>query len=145
MTGIELFAERKRRHRRTWTVAAIVLGLIFMIGGQLGAYLPAIAAGFITPGGGTDGWPQLTYELVAAFGLGCALVAGIWGGLLYGHFLQGVWPFLTTGPDGAKGGLPLGSIFLFDLGVYLVVFGTLCGILFALEEAVASDADTGGD
>ncbi len=82
---------------------------------------------------------------VAAFGLGCALVAGIWGGLLYGHFLQGVWPFLTTGPDGAKGGLPLGSIFLFDLGVYLVVFGTLCGILFALEEAVASDADTGGD
>ena len=29
MTGIELYAERKRRHRRTWTLAAIVLGLGF--------------------------------------------------------------------------------------------------------------------
>ncbi len=69
MAGIELYAERKRRHRRTWTIAAIVLAAVFMLGGQLVAYFPAIAAGFITPGGGTDGWPQLTYELVAAFGL----------------------------------------------------------------------------
>ncbi|MDQ3126259.1 MAG: CPBP family intramembrane metalloprotease, partial [Pseudomonadota bacterium] len=74
MTGIELYAERKRTHRRTWTIAAIVLGVVFMIGGQLGAYLPAIAAGFLTPGGGADGWPQLAYERGAAFGLGSVLV-----------------------------------------------------------------------
>ena len=74
MAGIELYAGRKLRHRRTWTLAAIVLGVVFMIGGQLGAFLPAIATGFVTPGGGSDGWPQLAYELVASFGLGSLLV-----------------------------------------------------------------------
>ena len=38
---------------------------------------------------------------------------------------------------------------LFDFGVYLVVLGTVCGILFALEECVATEADPdsihGGD
>ena len=51
MTGIELYAERKRRHRRTWTLAAIVLGAVFMVGGQIGALLPAIAAGFVARDG----------------------------------------------------------------------------------------------
>ena len=74
MAGIELFARRKLRHRRTWTLAAIVLGAVFVVGGQLGAFLPAIATGFVTPGGGSDGWPQLAYELVASFGLGSVLV-----------------------------------------------------------------------
>ena len=59
MAGIELFAPRKSRHRRTWTIAAIVLGAVFIIGGQLAALLQAIAAGFVTPGGGADGWPQM--------------------------------------------------------------------------------------
>ncbi len=80
-------------------------------------------------------------QSIAAFGLGCALVSGVWGGLQYGYFLKGVWPFLTIGPDGEKSGLPFGSIFLFDLGVYLVVLGTVCGILFALEDVVATEAD----
>ena len=33
MVGIELYAQRKLSHRRTWTIAAIVLTLVFMIGG----------------------------------------------------------------------------------------------------------------
>lgn len=74
MAGIELYAERKQRHRRTWTVAAVVLGVVFMIGGQVGALWPAIASGFVSPGEGADGWPQLAYELAAAFGLGSVLV-----------------------------------------------------------------------
>lgn len=74
MAGIELYAARRRSHRRTWTLAAIVLGAVFTVGGQVGALAPAIAAGFVTPGGGADGWPQLAYELVAAFGLGSVLV-----------------------------------------------------------------------
>jgi membrane protease YdiL (CAAX protease family) len=74
MTGIELYAERKQRHRRTWTVAAIVLAIAFMVGGEIGAYLPARAAGFVTPGGGDDGWPQLAYQLGAAFGLATVLL-----------------------------------------------------------------------
>lgn len=82
---------------------------------------------------------------IAAVGLGCTLVSGIWGGIVYGYFLKGVWPFLSVAADGSKAGLPIGSIFLFDLGVYLVVLGVICAILFALEEAVRTEADPGGD
>ena len=82
MAGIELYAERKQGHRRTWTLAAIVLCVVFMIGGQAAAYFPAVATGFITPGGGADGWPQLAYELAAAFGLSAVLL------LLWARFFE---------------------------------------------------------
>jgi multisubunit Na+/H+ antiporter MnhB subunit len=82
-------------------------------------------------------------ESIAAVGLGCALVSGLWGGLAYGYFLKGVWPFYTLDAAGEKHGLPLGSIPLFDFGVYLVVLGTVLAILFALEEVVATEADRG--
>ncbi|MBP7242287.1 MnhB domain-containing protein [Amaricoccus sp.] len=79
-------------------------------------------------------------QSIAAVGLGCAVTAGLWGGLARGTFLKGMWPFYDIG-------LPFGSIFLFDLGVYLVVLGTIAAILFALEDAVSTDADpgSGGD
>lgn len=118
MTGIELFAERKRRHRRTWTIAAIVLGFIFMLGGQLGALYPAIATGFVSPGEGSDGWPQLTYELVAAFGLGSVLVL-LWA-----------WLFERRGPAtlglNAKG--PLRFLRGYLLG--LAFLGTVIGVIW---------------
>ena len=84
-------------------------------------------------------------QSIAAFGLGCCLVAGLWGGLQYGYFLKAVWPMLTIAEDGTKGGWPVGSIMLFDAGVYLVVLGSVCGILFALEQVVATEADKGED
>jgi multisubunit Na+/H+ antiporter MnhB subunit len=84
-------------------------------------------------------------QSIAAVGLGCALVSGLWGGLLAGTFLKGMWPLVTIDEFGNKHGLPLGSIPLFDLGVYLVVLGTVCAILFALEDVVATEADRGGD
>jgi len=82
-------------------------------------------------------------ESIAATGLGFALVSGLWGGLGSDTFLKGVWPFYSLDAAGEKHGLPLGSIPLFDLGVYLVVLGTVTAILFALEEAVATEADRG--
>ena len=33
-------------------------------------------------------------EAIAAVGLGCALMSGLWGGLEYGHFLKGVWTLI---------------------------------------------------
>ena len=60
-----------------------------------------------------------------------------------GAFLKGVWPFIHVDADGYKSGLPFGSIFLFDLGVYFVVLGTVCAILFTLEEVVARPKRTG--
>jgi multisubunit Na+/H+ antiporter MnhB subunit len=82
-------------------------------------------------------------QSIAAVGLGCALASGLWGGLGAGAFLKGMWPLVTIDEAGNKHGLPLGSIPLFDFGVYLVVLGTVCAILFALEEVVADEADRG--
>jgi hypothetical protein len=70
---------------------------------------------------------------------------GALGRIRLRRFSERVWPFLSVAEDGSKAGLPIGSIFLFDLGVYLVVLGVICAILFALEEAVRAEADPGGD
>ena len=117
MAGIELYAERKRRHRRTWTAAAIALCLVFMIGGQVGALYPAIALGFVSPGGGADGWPQLAYELVAAFGLGSVLVL-LWA-----------WLFERRGPAtlglNAKGPMRFLRGYLLGLAFLLTVIGVI--------------------
>jgi hypothetical protein len=67
-----------------------------------------------------------------------SVLAGLWGLLAGGAFLEGRWPLLTTTPAGDKAGLPVGSILLFDIGVYLVVVGSVLAILFALEEDVAA-------
>jgi len=117
MAGIELYAERKRSHRRTWTIAAIVLGVVFMIGGQVGALYPAIAAGFVAPGEGSDGWPQLAYELGAAFGLGSVLVL-LWA-----------WLFERRGPAtlglNAKGPMRFLRGYLLGLAFLLAVVGVI--------------------
>ncbi len=73
-------------------------------------------------------------ESIAATGLGAALASGLWGGLGAGHFLKGMWPLY----DRVGSHLPLGSIPLFDLGVYLVVLGAVTGILFAFEATVSA-------
>ncbi|MGV9009736.1 CPBP family intramembrane glutamic endopeptidase [Brevundimonas sp.] len=74
MTGLELYAPRAPRHRRTWTLAAIGLALVFIIGGQLLGIIPALMTGFIGPDGATDRWDQLAYILFATFGCGAVLV-----------------------------------------------------------------------
>lgn len=117
MTGVELYAERKRRHRRTWTLAAIVLGAVFMVGGQLGALLPAMAMGFVTLGGDAEGWPQLAYELAAAFGLGSVLVL-LWA-----------WLFERRGPSAlglnARGPMRFVRGYLIGLAFLLTVVGVI--------------------
>ncbi|PZO08566.1 MAG: CPBP family intramembrane metalloprotease domain-containing protein [Alphaproteobacteria bacterium] len=74
MKGLELYAPRTPQHRRTWTVAAIVLALVFIIGGQALGIIPALMTGFIGPNGATDRWDQLAYVLFATFGCGAVLV-----------------------------------------------------------------------
>ena len=74
MKGLELYAARDPHHRRTWTWAAIVLALVFIIGGQLLGIIPALMTGFIGPDGATDRWDQLAYILFATFGCGAVLV-----------------------------------------------------------------------
>ena len=49
-------------------------------------------------------------------GLGCAAGAGMLGLIAGSAFLTGLWTF--------PGGLPLGTPLLFDIGVFLTVFGS---------------------
>jgi multicomponent Na+:H+ antiporter subunit B len=76
---------------------------------------------------------------IAVAGLGLAVLAGLWGLVIGDAFLEGMWPLITTTAEGGKAGLPVGSVLLFDVGVYLVVVGSVLAILFALEDDVATD------
>ncbi|MEM6340587.1 MAG: Na(+)/H(+) antiporter subunit B, partial [Pseudomonadota bacterium] len=55
----------------------------------------------------------------------------IWGDAPF----TGQWLFIGA-EDGDKKGLPISSILLFDVGVYLVVLGAVLSIVFALEENI---------
>jgi len=76
---------------------------------------------------------------LAGIGLACAVAGGVWGAANGGAFLQGVWPFYEFVEGEGTKGLPVGSVLLFDTGVYLTVLGAVCAILFALEEAVYAE------
>lgn len=117
MAGIELYAQRKLRHRRTWTLAAIVLAAVFMIGGPLVTYFPAVATGFVTPGGGSDGWPQMAYELGAAFGV-TAILTLLWA-RLFERRGPSALGFNADGPKRFVRG------YLTGLGFLLAVLGTI--------------------
>ncbi|MEJ8560742.1 Na+/H+ antiporter subunit B [Yoonia sp. GPGPB17] len=71
---------------------------------------------------------------IAGAGLGIALLAGImavfWGDALF----TGQWLFIGATEDSK--GIPLSTVLVFDIGVYLVVLGAILSITFALEDAV---------
>lgn len=81
---------------------------------------------------------------LAIVGAALALGAGLWGLVAKGYFLAGVWPLLESDGEGGKTGLPIGSILLFDTGVFLVVVGAVAAILFALTEPDADDEEQAG-
>ena len=78
-------------------------------------------------------------------GMGAALLAGLWGLLAEGAFLGGVWPFLVSDGAGGKAGPPVGSVLLFDSGVFLVVVGAVASMFFHVSEAAdPAEGDEGG-
>lgn len=69
---------------------------------------------------------------LAMAGLGIATLSGLWAGLAGDPHFTGQWWFLGAAP-GDKG-LPLSTVLLFDIGVYLVVVGSVLTLVLALEE-----------
>ena len=61
--GIELYAPRGLRHRRTWTAAALILAVVFIALGQTIAVIPGILLGFISPQGQGIGWQGTAWTL----------------------------------------------------------------------------------
>jgi multicomponent Na+:H+ antiporter subunit B len=71
---------------------------------------------------------------IAMVGLGVALCAGGFSVFFGDAFFTGQWWFAGAA-DGEKG-LPISSVLVFDIGVYLVVFGSILTLVLALEEEV---------
>ena len=70
---------------------------------------------------------------IAGVGLGIALLAGVLAIIFGDAFFTGQWLFINPTEDSK--GLPISTVLVFDVGVYLVVLGSVLSIAFALEEA----------
>lgn len=70
--------------------------------------------------------------MIAVIGLGVALCSGLMAAFADSAFLTGLWWFAGAGADGK--GLPISTVLVFDVGVYLVVVGAVLTFVFALEE-----------
>jgi multicomponent Na+:H+ antiporter subunit B len=90
-------------------VAASAVALVAMANGAAAARRALVVA------------PQ---ALVIA-GLAIAVAAGVLAAFAAEPFLTGLWQF--------PAGLPLGTPLLFDVGVYLTVFGSVAMLVLALE------------
>ncbi|SOD89209.1 hydrogen gas-evolving membrane-bound hydrogenase subunit E [Caenispirillum bisanense] len=73
-------------------------------------------------------------RLIALGGLGLALAAGMAGMVAGGLPFEGLWLFVGADPATGDKGLPLSTVLVFDIGVFLVVVGAVLAIVFALEE-----------
>ena len=71
---------------------------------------------------------------IAMTGLGIALLAGLVSALAGDDLFTGQWWFVGGG-EGEKG-LPISTVLVFDIGVYLVVIGAVLALVLALEEEV---------
>lgn len=103
------------------------------IGGLIGAtgfVLYAIASGIPEARSAL----RVTPQNIAMVGLGTAALAGLSAGLFGDALFTGQWMFLGAS-EGDKG-LPVSTVLVFDIGVYLVVFGSILSLVFAMEEEI---------
>ena len=105
-------------------------GFIGGLIGSTGFVLFAIACGT------SDARRALRVEpqSIAMAGLGIALLAGLFAALFGDALFTGQWLFL--GATDTDKGLPISTVLFFDIGVYLVVFGSVVTLVFAMEEEI---------
>jgi multicomponent Na+:H+ antiporter subunit B len=71
---------------------------------------------------------------IAMIGLGIALASGVYAVFFGDAFFTGQWWFIGDRETGDY--MPISSVLFFDIGVYLVVFGSILTLVLALEEEV---------
>lgn len=105
-------------------------GFIGGLIGSTGFVLYAVACGTAEARAALRVMPQN----IAVAGLGIALLAGIAAALFGDALFTGQWLFL--GGSKEEKGLPLSTVLVFDIGVYMVVFGSILTMVFAMEEEI---------
>ncbi len=105
-------------------------GFIGGLIGSTGFVLYAVACGTAEARAALRVLPQN----IAVAGLGIALLAGIAAALFGDALFTGQWLFL--GGSKEEKGLPLSTVLIFDIGVYMVVFGSILTMVFAMEEEI---------
>lgn len=71
---------------------------------------------------------------IAVAGLGIALLSGMYSIFSGDAPFTGQWLFLGATDD--EKGLPFSTVLFFDIGVYMVVFGSIVALVFAMEEEI---------
>ena len=104
-------------------------------GGFIGGLIAVTAFGLYALAHGVQAAQQALWvnpASLAMVGLGVA-IASVFFAVPHGEPpMTGQWLFIGGG-EGDKG-VPLSSVLVFDIGVYLVVVGAVLSILFAMEE-----------
>ena len=139
-------------------VSLLLLFSLFMLlrghnapgGGFIGGLIAAAAFALLAASHGVaEARRALRVEpsTVLAAGVAVALIAGI-APLLAGEPpVAARWAFIGGGEAEAGGkpsGLAVSTVLLFDLGVWLVVLGSVLALVFALEEDDLDEAGAGG-
>lgn len=117
--GIELYAPRQPRHRRTWTAAALVLAIVFIIAGQIAGAIPGVMLGYLSPQGDAIGWQGTAFTL-ASFAFTAGLVI-LWVRLFERRGLAAIG-FNRSGLKRFLRGYAIGLAFL------VVVVGIIWGL-----------------
>ncbi|AQR62248.1 abortive phage infection protein [Brevundimonas sp. LM2] len=118
MPGRELYAAAPSHQRRTWSVAAVILALVFVVVGQLAAFLPMQLTQFLPPD--QNHWPTLAYILFVAFGLSAVLTLA-WVVLFERRRLANIG---LNGDAGRRFGRGFGIGLAYLAGVVCIIWAT---------------------
>jgi|APTNR8051073442_1049403.scaffolds.fasta_scaffold00115_22 multicomponent Na+:H+ antiporter subunit B len=97
-------------------------------GGFVGGLVAASAVALVAMANGATAARRalvVAPQVLVIAGLAIGVTAGVLAAFAAEPFLTGLWHFI--------GGLPLGTPLLFDIGVYLTVFGSVAMLILALE------------
>ena len=76
---------------------------------------------------------RLPPEVIATWGLGIALLAGLFAFVMGDPLFTGQW-YWVGGDSYEAAAFSINSVLVFDIGVYLVVLGGILSLTYAFEE-----------
>lgn len=106
-------------------------------GGFIGGLIAAIGLALYAIAHGTEAARRalrIDPRNIAMVGVGIAILAGLAASLAGDAPFSGQWWFVGADQEGK--GLPLSTVLVFDVGVYLAVIGAVMTLVLTLEEEV---------